>query len=254
MFKALIIEDEKPAARRLQRMVEENNLEVVDLLHSVSQSITWFESHPAPDLIFLDIQLSDGISFEIFEKIKINSPIIFTTAYDSYTLKAFKLNSIDYLLKPIDPDELKQSIQKFQNQNPTSTNQNHAFSLEIQKIKELLYQNKTYKERFTVYVGSLIKLLEVQDIECIISVEKATYAYTFQGKSFLLEGSLESVCDQLNPKNFFRANRKHIINLNGIQEIIAYSNQRLQVKLKNFREEEIIVSREKVKDFKDWLD
>jgi len=198
MLKALIIEDEKPAARRLQRMVEENNLEVVDLLHSVSQSITWFENHQAPDLIFLDIQLSDGISFEIFEKIKIHTPIIFTTAYDSYTLKAFKLNSIDYLLKPIDPDELKQSIQKFQNQNPASTNQNHVLSLEIQKIKELLNQNKTYKERFTVYVGSLIKLLEVQDIECIISVEKATYAYTFQGKSFLLEGSLESVCTRFS--------------------------------------------------------
>lgn len=250
MRKVLIIEDEKPAARRLQRLVEENGLEVINLLHSVKQSVEWFLSNPHPDLIFLDIQLSDGLSFEIFDKVRVNSPIIFTTAYDSYTLKAFKLNSVDYLLKPIDEVELKQSIQKFQ-QHFQPHNEN--ISLEIEKIKQLLLADNDYKERFTIFSGSSIKILEVSNIECITSIEKATYAHSFQGKTYVLEGSLETNLEQLNPAHFFKVNRKHIINMAGIAEIIAYSNSRLQVKMKTYKDEEIIVSRERVKEFKEWL-
>ena len=253
MIKTIIIEDEKPAARRLKRLVEENGLEVVEMLHSVSQSIIWFKQNPAPDLIFLDIQLSDGLSFEIFEKVKIHKPIIFTTAYDSYMLKAFKMNSLDYLLKPIDSDELKYSIKKFQNQSHLIENREDFLFSEIKKLKELLFQNKAYKERFTVYIGSTIKLIEATDIECFRSVEKATFAITKHGKEYLLDGSLDALFEQLNPKFFFKINRKYIINLDSIKEIVAFTNNRLQIKLIFFNEETLIVSREKVKYFKEWL-
>lgn len=251
MTKALIIEDEKPAARRLQRMVEEIGFEVITLLHSVKQTIEWFENNALPDLIFLDIQLSDGLSFEIFDKLKINTPIIFTTAYDSYAIKAFKLNSIDYLLKPIDQDELFQSVEKFRKRiQPVQQD----ITNEIEQLKNFLFQNKVYKDRFTVNVGNSIKLLEVSEIECIASNERASYAFTFSGKMFLMDGSLDAIFEQLNPKSFFKVNRKQIVNLHGINEIIAYSNSRLLLRLKNYKEEEIVVSREKVKEFKEWLD
>jgi DNA-binding LytR/AlgR family response regulator len=247
MRKAIIIEDEKPAARRLKRIVEEQGFEVIVMLYSVNQAIEWFENNKHPDLIFLDIQLADGLSFDIFDNVDIKSPIIFTTAYDHYALKAFKHNSIDYLLKPIDEDELAASIKKFNSFN------SNDIGLEISKLKTLLFESKSYKERFSIFMGSSIKILEVADIEIIYSNDRATYAFTQHSKNLLMEGSLEQVFEQLNPKQFFKVNRKFAINFNGISEIIAYSNSRLQIKMKNYKEEEIVVSRERVKDFKDWI-
>ncbi|OWP85535.1 DNA-binding response regulator, partial [Flavobacterium covae] len=172
----IIIEDEKPSARLLQRKVEKLGLLVNQLLHSVEEAIQWFQNNQHPDLIFLDIQLSDGLSFEIFETIDIKSAVIFTTAYDEYALRAFKLNSIDYLLKPIDEDDLEKAIHKFKSR--TSTLQN--LSLDFDMIRRMLVNSveKEYKKRFTVKIGQQLKLIEIQEIECFYSQDKGTYLHT----------------------------------------------------------------------------
>jgi len=251
MLKVIIIEDEKPAARRLDRMLGRNNLQAIVMLHSVKESINWLKNNPNPDLIFLDIQLSDGLSFEIFDSIKVKSAIIFTTAYDQFALKAFKLNSIDYLLKPIDEDELIHAINKFETQQENKESK----LINIDEIKKLLQNEEeiSYKERFTIQIGQHIKIIETKDIECIFSEDKASYASLCSGKVYPLDGSLDTLSQQLQPAMFFRINRKHIVNIKAIVDIISYTNSRLQLKLKFYKEEEIIVSREKVKDFKNWL-
>ena len=166
-MKVIIIEDEKPSARRLQRMLEGLNVKTDVLLHSVEESIEWFKNNSHPNLIFLDIQLSDGLSFEIFENIEIKSAIIFTTAYDEYALQAFKLNSIDYLLKPIDEDELKIAVKKYKDRLPKQ----QPVSLDFNDIKNLLVNpiEREYKKRFSVKVGQHIKLVKIDDIECFYS-------------------------------------------------------------------------------------
>lgn len=251
MIKTIIIEDEKPAARRLERLLERNGITSLVKLHSVAESITWFKTNPHPNLIFLDIQLSDGLSFEIFEEIEISSAIIFTTAYDQYAIKAFKHNSIDYLLKPIDEEELTAALQKFKNLNTTKS---AISSQEINLIKEILGENEmSYKRRFTTQIGQHLKLIEIAVIECFYSQDKATYIYTNTGKSYPIDGSLDAVFAELDPKLFFKVNRKFIVKLTAIKDMISYTNSRLQIKLNTFNQDEIIVSREKVKDFKKWL-
>ena len=247
----IIIEDEKPSARRLQRMLASLGYEVSILLHSVEESIEWFKSNDHPDLIFLDIQLSDGLSFEIFETVNISSAVIFTTAYDEYALQAFKLNSIDYLLKPIDEGELGKAIAKY-----TSRTHNQAVTLDFNDIKKLLVNpiEREYKKRFSVKVGQHIKLVSVDEIECIYSENKGTYLVTTEGRSYLLDTTLELLEEELQPEIFFRASRKFYVNVNAIRDIISYTNSRLQVKLNKYTEQEIIVSRERVKEFKDWLE
>ena len=200
----IIIEDEKPAARLLQRKVEHLGYKVTTMLHSVEESIAWFSINPHPDLIFLDIQLSDGLSFEIFEKVKIQSAIIFTTAYDEYALRAFKLNSIDYLLKPIDEDELKIAVDKFQ-------------------------------------------------IQCFYSENKGTYIHTLENRNYLIDTPLEMLEEELNPKQWYRISRKFIVPIASIKEIVVYSNSRLKIILPTYKDDEVIVSREKVSDFKNWM-
>ena len=166
----IIIEDEKPSARRLQRMLKSIDVEAETMLHSVEESIEWFENNKHPDLIFLDIQLSDGLSFEIFEAIDIKSAVIFTTAYDEYALQAFKLNSIDYLLKPIDENDLKIAVEKFNGRAP----QKQSVTLDFNDIKKLLVNpiEHEYKKRFSVKVGQHLKLINIEDIECIYSENK----------------------------------------------------------------------------------
>lgn len=251
-MKVIIIEDEKPAARRLQRMLKEINIEVTTLLHSVEESLTWFYNNEHPDLILLDIQLSDGLSFEIFEEIEIKSSIIFTTAYDEYALKAFKLNSIDYLLKPIDEDDLKHAIDQFNNSNKKK--KQHEF--DIDSIKKLLVNplEKKFKKRFTIKVGQHIKIVDIDDIECVYSHNKATYIHTNQNRSYLIDFTLEQLQEHLDATKFYRVSRKFYVNINAINDIISYTNSRLQIKLNHFNEFEIIVSREKVQGFKKWIE
>lgn len=248
----IIIEDEKPAARRLARLLSELGVGVSTLLHSVEESIEWFQSNSHPDLIFLDIQLSDGLSFEIFDAVQVDSAIIFTTAYDEYALQAFKLNSIDYLLKPIDDEELASAIKQYRNLNHNEKTVN----LDFEDIRKLLTNplEREYKKRFTAKVGQHIKILNAEDIECFYSENKGTYAFTSDGRNYLLDTTLENLEEELAPELFFRVSRKFYVNIRHIQDIVTYTNSRLKVKLNRFKEQEIIVSRERVRDFKLWLE
>ena len=249
----LIIEDEKPSARRLQRMLAALEVEVQDMLHSVEEAITWFQNNEHPDLIFLDIQLSDGLSFEIFDVVSVQSAIIFTTAYDEYALQAFKLNSIDYLLKPIDDEELETAVAKYKQRIPKQQD----VSLNFEDIKKLLGATpveREYKKRFTTKIGQHIKMIPIDEIECFYSQDKGTYAATTEKRNYLLDNTLELLESDLEPQTFFRVSRKFYVNINAIKDIVSYTNSRLQIKLNNWDEQEIIVSRERVKDFKTWIE
>jgi len=248
----IIIEDEKPAARLLQRKVEKLGLQVSHLLHSVEEAIVWFNSNTHPDLIFLDIQLSDGLSFEIFETIDIKSAVIFTTAYDEYALRAFKLNSIDYLLKPIDEEELSIAISKFNNQ----FQKNMVSSLDFEMIKKMLVNpiEREFKKRFTIKMGQQLKMIAIDEVECFYSENKGTYIHTLDNRDYLLDTTLEQLETEINPNDFYRVSRKFIIPLKAIKEIQLHSNSRLKVILPSYKADEIIVARERVAEFKEWLE
>ena len=251
----LIIEDEKPAARLLQRKLEKLDITVKTMLHSVEESLHWFTNNEHPDLIFLDIQLSDGLSFEIFEKINIQSAIIFTTAYDEYALKAFKLNSIDYLLKPIDEDDLEAAVVKYKARMRKADEGNHNLQLDFEQIRQMLSNpfEKSFKKRFTVKIGQHLKVITTEEIECFFSENKGTYIHTFDNRNYLIDSTLEILEQELDKKDFFRVSRKFIVPLQAIKEIQVYTNSRLKVILPTYKEDEVIVSREKVQDFKAWL-
>jgi len=248
----IIIEDEKPAARRLDRMLQSLDININAMLHSVEESVEWFQKNMHPDLIFLDIQLSDGLSFEIFEHVEINSAIIFTTAYDEYALQAFKLNSIDYLLKPIDSEDLEKAVQKFRER--VSEKQN--VSMNLNDIKNLLISpsEREYKKRFTLKVGQHLKMVSVDAIECFYSENKGTYIHTNENRDYLIDLTLEELEKELDPQTFFRVSRKFFVNVNAIKDMVSYTNSRLQIKLNSYNEQEVIVSRERVRDFKTWLE
>ena len=247
----IIIEDEKPAARLLQRKLQKLNIQADTMLHSVEEAIQWFGKNEQPDLILLDIQLSDGLSFEIFETIPVNSAVIFTTAYDEYALRAFKLNSIDYLLKPIDEEELEQAINKYKERIPLQQN----FSFDFDQIKRMLVNpvQKSYKKRFTIKMGQHLKMINTEDVECFYSENKGTYTHTFDNRDYLLDITLEQLENELDPKQFFRVSRKFIVSVNAIKDIVMYTNSRLKIILPTFKEDEVIVSRERVNDFREWL-
>ena len=247
----IIIEDEKPAARLLQRKVEKLGLQVNTMLHSVEEAISWFQNNPHPDLIFLDIQVADGLSFEIFEQIDIKSAVIFTTAYDEYALRAFKLNSIDYLLKPIDEEELSIAISKFKNQFQKNT----ISSLDFEAIKRMLVNpvEKEYKKRFSVKIGQQLKVISIDEVECFYSENKGTYIHTLDNRDYLIDSTLEVVEAEINPKEFYRVSRKFIVTLKAVKEIQVYSNSRLKIILPTYKDDEVIVARERVGDFKEWI-
>lgn len=254
-MRTIIIEDEKPAARRLNRMLTDLNVDVSTMLHSVEEAIDWFQTNEHPDLIFLDIQLSDGLSFEIFDVIEVHSAIIFTTAFDEYALQAFKLNSIDYLLKPIDDEDLESAVKKYKSRfKPDAPSPKLA--LDFEDIKKLLVNavEREYKKRFTARVGQHLKIINADEVECFYSENKGTYAATIDGRNYLLDTTLENLETELEPRIFFRVSRKFYVNINHIKDIISYTNSRLQIKLNNVNDQEIIVSRERVKDFKFWLE
>ncbi len=250
-MKVVIIEDEQPAARRLKRLLESLDVKVEALLHSVAESVKWFKENKPPKLIFLDIQLSDGLSFEIFDKVAINSPIIFTTAYDEYALKAFKFDSVDYLLKPIDIDELVHAINQFKLRD----SDNNTLQFNLEHLKQLLVNplDRQFKSRFTVKIGQRLKVIPIDEIVCFYSENKGTYLHTSQNRSYLLDNTLEQLEPQLEPSKYFRVNRANIVRLEAIKDIVSYTNNRLQLTIENYNKETILVSREKVKAFKKWL-
>jgi DNA-binding LytR/AlgR family response regulator len=255
MYKALIIEDEKPAAEHLQRLIKQVDIkiDIIKVISSVDEALVWFDNNPLPDLIFLDIQLSDGLSFEIFNHIKITCPVIFTTAYEEYAIKAFKVNSIDYLLKPIGIEDLKDAIVKF-----TSTNynlrdtSNLTIRYKVDQVMKLLTSN--YKSRFVVNVGMHIRSVEVEKINLFFSLEKSTFLLDNTGKTYDIEYSLEQIEKLTDPKQFFRISRKHIVNINSIADIISYSASRLKLKIVSSKDDDIIVSRSKLAEFRRWLE
>lgn len=249
-MRVLIIEDEHPAAQKLSRMLKEINPEIriVDVLTSVERSINWFSSHPDPDLIFMDIQLEDGISFEIFENWEVRTPVIFTTAYDEYALKAFKVNSVDYLLKPVSIDELGKAIDKYQAL--------HENKPDYSKLESVIRQLRPQtKERFLIKIGEHYRSVSVSDVSCFYVLERSVFMRSNAGKNYPLDYSLDKIEQLVDSGLFFRVNRNFIVNFYAIQDVIAYSSSRLKVVLTHQGEkEEILVSRERVAKFKEWLD
>jgi len=194
--------------------------------------------------------LSDGLSFEIFEAVEIKSAVIFTTAYDEYALKAFKLNSIDYLLKPIDDDDLCVAIGKYRERMPEKS----SVDVDFDEIRRMLgAPSKEHRKRFTVKIGQHLKVIPADEVECFYSENKGTYLHTFDNRDYLVESTLEILERELDPAAFFRVSRKHIVPLKAVREIVLYSNSRLKVMLPSYKADEVIVSREKVSDFKNWL-
>ena len=249
MTKILIIEDEKPAVRRLTQLLSEHlpEAQVLESLDTVTGAINWFRNNPEPDLIFLDIQLADGISFEIFEKVSVTAPIIFCTAYDQYAIKAFKLNSIDYLLKPIDPEELKQAIHKFK-----SGKKEQGISLD--QLRSLMQPaTKIFKTRFLIKLGERIQSVDIQDIAFFFSEDKVTLLQTRQGKKYIVDYILDEIEEMVSPEQFFRINRKYISSISAIKDVFTYSNSRLKVHLENCSDNDILISRERMGAFKSWL-
>jgi len=223
------------------------------MLHSVHESVEYLLNNPAPDLIFLDIQLSDGLSFEIFDQVHIDSAIIFTTAYDEYALRAFKLNSIDYLLKPIDGDELDGAVERFKVRFRES-NKNQL--IDLSDIAKMLVNpiDREYKKRYTAKVGEHLKLFNTNEIQLFYSENKGSYLHLENGRNYLIDGKLESIEKELDPKQFYRISRQAIINVSAINDMVSYTNSRLKVKINSFQEFDLIVSRDRVKEFKSWLE
>jgi len=247
----LIIEDEKLASHKLEILINKliPDFKIVGIAKSVHQAIELINNNKI-DLGFFDIQIEDGLSFDIFEKAEISFPVIFTTAFNEYAVKAFKVNSIDYLLKPISENELKNALNKYDKHWADKDEQKLSSSV-IDEIKQLMQGN--YKERFTIKTGNKLKIINTKDICYFYSQDKGTYAKTIDNKDYLLDYTLENIYPLLNTKEFFRISRKYIVNINHIKDIYSYSNSRLKVNTVVESNEELIVSREKVRSFKEWL-
>jgi len=245
MIKTVIIEDEKPASRKLERMLGLfPEIELVTKIESVEEGVRWFSKNEHPQLIFSDIVLGDGLSFDIFEKIPTKAFIIYTTAFDQYTLKAFKLNSIDYLLKPILDEDLSGAIEKYKSFLPNDSLGN------VQEIKQLIKKDKTTLSRILVKIGYNLKIVQTQEVSCFFSENKIVYLQTAE-RNYPSDFTLDELEEVLDEKNFFRVNRQFIINSDYIKNIHTSPNYKVELHIQP--EEEITVSRDRVKDFKDWL-
>ncbi|WP_294286969.1 LytTR family DNA-binding domain-containing protein [uncultured Chryseobacterium sp.] len=245
MIKTVIIEDEKPASRKLERMLSEfADIELVAKIESVEEGIGWFSANEHPQLIFSDIVLGDGLSFDIFEKVRTKAFIIYTTAFDQYTLKAFKLNSIDYLLKPILDEDLAAAVEKFKSFIPSDN------SVNSQEIKQLIKKDKSTLSRILVKIGYNLKIVQTHEVSCFFSENKIVYLQT-QERTYPSDFTLDELEEVLDEKKFFRVNRQFIINSDYIKNIHTSPNYKVELEFQP--QEEVTVSRERVKDFKDWL-
>lgn len=253
-MKILIIEDEPLAAERLEGLLKKQDpaLEIVGKCDSVKGSVQWFREHPQPDLLFLDIQLGDGLSFDIFDQVMVDCPVIFTTAFDSYAIEAFRLNSLAYLLKPVKFEELAGALVKYRSSPYYSDHSGLKQQVAFDKVHQVL--TREYKKRFLIKSGLHMRSIPVEEILYFYSLEKATYATVQTGKTILFDYTLEQLESLLDPSAFFRINRKYLVSVDAIADMITYSNYRLKLILKHSSEEEILVSREKMQDFRNWLD
>jgi DNA-binding LytR/AlgR family response regulator len=245
----LILEDEQRAASHLQRLLQEvaPEMEVKAVLETVRDSIPFLASNPPLSLIFSDVQLADGVCFDIYRQVEVNCPIIFTTAYDTYAIEAFNTNGIDYLLKPIEEERLKQAIHKARQ---------FTSGIDLNALLKLtnLTPPKQAKSRFLVKVGEKIRSIGVEDIQLFYSFEKATYLRTLSNRDYVIDYSLDELQMLLDESRFFRINRKYIVSLAACTHIYAWSNSRLKLDIEGLDDSSVVVAREKVQDFKKWLD
>ena len=247
----VIVEDEPLAAEKLERYLLKysETMEVLKILPSLEQAVPWItENQSKVDLFFMDIQLTDGLSFEIFSKVPVQKPVIFTTAFDEFAIDAFKVNSIDYLLKPIMFTDLSRALQKLKSLKQQFGNP-EALTPLMQQI-----QKRTYKDRFLVRMGNHIHSVPSDTINTFYAEGRDAYLVTDQGKKYIIEYKLEALEELLDPKYFFRVNRTFIVNLNAITDVTVYANRRLKLTLKSKLDKEVIISREKVADFKKWFE
>ncbi|WP_350286617.1 LytTR family DNA-binding domain-containing protein [uncultured Croceitalea sp.] len=245
----LIIEDEKRAASQLQRMLTASKFkyEVLDLLDTVEEAVSWFQKNKAPELVFMDIQLADGLSFEIFQKIEVDAPIIFTTAFDQYAIQAFKVNSVDYLLKPIQQEDLDNALSKFQKANKPAP-------IESSILKELLgsLQGTSKREGILVKAGNGFLQIKTAELLYCYSEDSVTFGVV-SGKRYIINETIDELFDTLDQNNFYKINRGQIVSKTAIQKIDPYFNHRVKLSIANPRNQEFIVSRPKTSDFKEWM-
>ncbi len=256
-MKILIIEDEKPAAEKLELLLKKYDpqIKVLSILTTIEKSVHYLKDNQQNiDLIFLDIQLTDGLSFDIFKSVKVEKPIIFTTAFNEYAIDAFKLNSIDYLLKPLSFEDLSNAMDKIKSMRDNLPSEEISqTNVTLEKLAELISgKSQKYKNRYLVKIGEHIKSISVNDIYFFYAEGRTVFIITNENRKFIVDSTLEELTNQLDPQKFFRANRSFIINFDHITDVVVYSTSRLRVKFPHEFEKEIIVSREKVSDFKAW--
>ena len=251
-MRILIIEDELPAARRIEQLIRQQRpqVEILAVIDSISEAVKWFAQNPAPELILMDIHLADGLSFDIFQSIKIQSMVIFTTAYDQYAIRAFKVNSIDYLLKPIDALELKSALDKYDQVR------GNTVSFDYSMLNGMLdnLKNRNYRERFLVKFGNAFTYIQAQEMRFCYAEDSLVFTRLADGKKYSLDHTLEQLEQLLNPTHFFRINRKILLHIDAVDKIHPYFNNRLKLELQPSPGFEIVVSRERVQDFKNWID
>ena len=248
----LIVEDEFHAAKRLRELVEDYSpsAKCLGVVDSVTEAVSWFENNPPPDLAFFDIQLADGLSFSIFKRIEVRSPVIFTTAFDEYALRAFKTNSVDYLLKPIDEEELRDAIDKYKS---IYSYRSPSFSTDIiEKLSQQL-TTRNYVKRFLIKQGSSMAYINLADIRRFESDNGLTYLVNSDGLRYNIDYTLEQITEMIDPELFFRINRKAVVHINSVQKISPYFNSRLKLILEPEYNGDAIVSRDKVRAFKTWV-
>jgi two-component system response regulator LytT len=257
-MKVIIIEDEALAARQLKTMVQDcdETIEILAVLDSVEASVAWLSTHSAPDLLLMDIELVDGQSFEIFNQIEIKSPVIFTTAYNEYAIQAFRVNSIDYLLKPIDEDALRRSLAKFQELKKIyGTTQDNPLDIDglLHLIKQTQHGPSEYRDRFLLKQGARLIPIELHEIAYFYSQERLSFVKTWDDRAFIIDYTLDELECLLNPKHFFRANRQFILCPKAVDKIHLHFNSRLKIDLRPPTEEEVFISRDKSSEFRNWM-
>jgi len=257
MLRIVIIEDEPLAQNELKRLLQASEFEfnILDCLESIEEAVEWFQANEAPDLVFMDIQLADGLSFEIFTQTTIQSPVIFTTAFDEYALQAFKVNSIDYLLKPIEQTALNQAISKLMGWREKFSDQKPIISAkQLESLLELSQPHKEYKSRMIVKSGEQIKFITLSEVAYFNAEDNVVMLYTADKKRYIVDYSLDQLAEIINPNHFFRLNRGVFANKTAIGKIHRYFNSRLKIELTPELDSEVLVSRIKVAAFLEWME
>ncbi len=253
-MKILILEDEIPASKRLKSMLKkiDPDLKILAIIDSIEDAVNWFEENDEPDLIFADIQLSDGVCFEIFKQVNIQCAVIFTTAFNEYAIEAFKVNSIDYLLKPIDQKMLSSAIKKYKNIRTSYSAPENNMEALLKKLSKVT--SSDFKSRFLVKKGQTMKTVATGDTAFFLIDNQLVFLVDKENNKYIIEHSLDDIEQMLDPEFFFRINRQMIVSLDSVKTIHPYFNSRLKLMLEPVIKSEILVSRMKVSDFKKWLD